>query len=115
MTIEHNAKFLLGVVDALSINVVGTPVKKNNKSESIWTGHKILGHRSWKVVSEYLRETNPWQKIRHEITRTLVKCEECKKCNIPTLRVNQRLTPIIMYASTNYCVCMHGVWWHTIK
>jgi hypothetical protein len=54
---------------------------------------------------EYLREQQPWPGMRHELWKTLIGCEECKKYNILTTRVGHKIDPLITYAS-NELLCM---------
>jgi hypothetical protein len=57
ITIEHKAGIEIGVADALSSRYVAeAAMKKINRSKLIWDTHRVLGHRSWRVVLEFLRE-----------------------------------------------------------
>jgi hypothetical protein len=45
------------------------------------------------VLWEYFREKEALPRMREEIQKTLIGCEECKKYNILTTRVGQRINP----------------------
>jgi hypothetical protein len=64
----------MGVADALSRYVAGAAMESIDRSEFIWITHRVLGHRSWKVVMEYLREPQSWPGMRQEIWKTLIGC-----------------------------------------
>jgi Integrase zinc binding domain len=77
----------MGVADALNSYVAGAAMEKIDHSELIKNTHRVRGHRSWKVIMEYLREQQPWPGMRQGIWKTLKGCKECYNYNISTTRV----------------------------